>query len=122
VAEFYSETLTNLQRRTPDTSGTIKTFWFCSFQSNTNLIIESSEGIRVKNRLTTVQGSRLPRPVWNPAVETVEEWRNWNEQLKVCFLRIFFYNLFYEFRVFMWTENTFDGLHSVIRLQEETTV
>jgi hypothetical protein len=70
VAESYSETLTNLQRRTPDTSGTIKTFWFCSFQSNTDLIIE---GVGVKDRLTTVRGSRLPRPVVNPAVETVEK-------------------------------------------------
>ena len=71
MAESYSETLTNPQRCTPDTSGTIKTFWFCSFQSNTDLIIESSEGVGVKDRLTTVQGSRLPRPVVNPAVETV---------------------------------------------------
>jgi hypothetical protein len=40
VAESYSETLTtNPQRCTPDTSGTIKTIWFCSFQLNTDLII-----------------------------------------------------------------------------------
>ena len=72
MVESYSETLTtNPQRCAPDTSGTIKTIWFCSFQSNTDLIIESSEGVGVKDRLTTVQGSRLPRPVWNPAVETV---------------------------------------------------
>jgi hypothetical protein len=87
-----------------------KLFWFCSFQSNTDLIIgllkrRSLEGVRVKDRLA-VRGSRLPRPVVFSAPKgTVEK-------LEVC-LRIFFYNLFYEFRVYVWIENAFDGLHLV---------
>jgi hypothetical protein len=44
----------------------------------------SSEGVRVKDRLMTVRGSRLPRPVVVPAVKTVvraaPQWKNWNEQ------------------------------------------
>jgi hypothetical protein len=44
----------------------------------------SLEGVRVKDRLSTVRGSRLPRPVVVPAVETVvragPQWKNWNEQ------------------------------------------
>ena len=38
-------------------------------------------GVGVRDRLTTVRGSRLPRPVRNPAVETViraaPQWKNW---------------------------------------------
>jgi hypothetical protein len=43
----------------------------------------SAEGVGVRDRLTA-QGSRIPKPVNKPAVETVvragPQWRNWKEQ------------------------------------------
>jgi hypothetical protein len=38
------------------------------------------------------------------------------------FLRIFFIIFFMSFAFYVWIENAFDGLHSVIHLQKETTV
>jgi hypothetical protein len=78
VVESHPETLTNLQRCTLYTSGTIKTLLVLLVSVNTDLIIgllkrRSLEGVRVKDRLA-VRGSRLPRPVVLSAPkETVEE-------------------------------------------------
>jgi hypothetical protein len=64
-------------------------------------------GVGVKDRLTTVQGSRVPRPVVNPAVETVV-WVT-----SQCFKDFFFIIFFMSFAFYVWIENAFDGLHSV---------